>query len=405
MNINSNETLISSGSFQRKLEEKKEQYKTFLLYLKEEFCKRRDYNEFQVDYEMWINDEDIGENLSIEKINPLNIEAQHIKIFNNFSIIICKKYFLIYDEYFSLQKKEKLDSPICCISEIKYEKSEPFLIISTEKGKLYQIIFEKEINIHNLKMNFDFILEIKKEFYILSNEEEGSFFYNGLICNINKEESKPIINEKIKVGMALNSKYALFIYNENHRNILSFFNSKTKKIEIKKEINECFIISQNCIELIEFENKENFILLICGIKREKNGLCISKIEIEDNKALETNFIYETYNYIPTSLLILHKLNENYQILSEKTEKTYYTDFILVNGVNQDKEEKECRIYNLEGIKYKKPQNDFIKVNFSNNESKKDCEYIMNQSNINGDLLSISQDNKLNVFKLNYESLK
>ena len=78
MNINSNETLISSGSFQRKLEEKKEQYKTFLLYLKEEFCKRRDYNEFQVDYEMWINDEDIGENLSIEKINPLNIEAQHI---------------------------------------------------------------------------------------------------------------------------------------------------------------------------------------------------------------------------------------------------------------------------------------------------------------------------------------
>ena len=405
MNINSNETLISSGSFQGKLEEKKEQYKTFLLYLKEEFCKRRDYNEFQVDYEMWINDEDIGENLSIEKINPLNIEAQHIKIYNNFYIINCKKYFLIYDEYFSLQRKEKLESPICCISEIKYEKSEPFLIISTEKGKLYQIIFEKEINIHNLKMNFDFILEIKKEFYILSNEEEGSFFYNGLICNINKEESKPIINEKIKVGMALNSKYALFIYNENHRNILSFFNPQTKQIEIKKEINECFIISQNCIELIEFENEKKFIILICGIKREKNGLCISKIEIEDKKATETNFIYETYNYIPTSLLILHKLNENYQILNEKTEKTNYSDFILVNGVNLDKEEKECRIYNLEGIKYKKPQNDFIKVNFSNNESKKDCEYIMNQSNINGDLLSISQDNKLNVFKLNYESLK
>ena len=407
MNINSNETLISSGSFQRKLEEKKEQYKTFLLYLKEEFCKRRDYNEFQVDYEMWINDEDIGENLSIEKINPLNIEAQHIKIYNNFYIINCKKYFLIYDEYFSLQRKEKLESPICCISEIKYEKSEPFLIISTEKGKLYQIIFEKGININTLilKMNFEFILEIKKQLYLLSNEE-GTSFYEGLIFNNNKKKLNKVIKEKIKVGMTLNSKkYAYFIYNENHRNILSFFNPKTKKIEIKKEINECFIISQNCIELIEFENKENFILLICGIKREKNGLCISKIEIEDKKAIETNFIYETYNYIPTSLLILHKINENYKILSEKTEKTYYTDFILVNGVNQDKEEKECRIYNLEGIKYKKPQNDFIKVNFSNNESKKDCEYIMNQSNINGDLLSISQDNKLNVFKLNYESLK
>lgn len=82
-------------------------------------------------------------------------------------------------------------------------------------------------------MNFDFILEIKKEFYILSNEE-GTFFYEGLIFNINKRLEK-IINEKIKVGMALNSKYALFIYNENHRNILSFLDSK-KKIGLSKKL-------------------------------------------------------------------------------------------------------------------------------------------------------------------------
>ena len=177
----------------------------------------------------------------------------------------------------------------------------------------------------------------------------------------------------------------------------------------KKNINESFILSQNCIKLLKFENIKDIKILICGIKKyyqeQKNGFIIFKIKSEDNELIFENFIYDTDNYIINSFLSLKKLNKNNFIFIKKNNKIYNTKYIFVSGSNEENEDNqiENRLYYIDEIENNKPQKEFTKINFSNIKPIKDS-FKMFQSEINGNLFIISSDDKLNEFEVNYQSL-
>ena len=293
-----------------------------------------EYNEFSAELLLQIN----GYNVILAKNTIIENYIVNKKSYENTILIKDNNYSEILDM--------KIDGEINCICYIKEkenEKEKEFLIICKEDG-IYQLLFyeneilkEDYIKINDMKLQL--IIPIEEKKYIISycegnsqnssessnsqnsndslnsqNSNEslsssqksskylsnslnsngslsGTYIYNGSISSIKKEmlTEKNKISEKLyKIGKIIDKKKVILLNNDDsNKDNLYIFDLVTNKNlnDIKVKINNNYILSNNCILLIN-----NQIFLCCY-----NNNCILCISIKDeNTILDKS--YEIKNF-------------------------------------------------------------------------------------------------------------
>ena len=235
---------------------------------------------------------------NIEKIFRLN-NGKFVFIFN-YEVtkgyeIISKQLIAILNEDLLPLDEFKIDGKIQYISEIKEEE---YYLIFCQINNFY--ILQKDydyIKVIN-GMNIYFILQIKTNKYIISNEN-GINYYEGPILKITKENLKLIKihkiekekekeKEKVKeiynFGIKINQGTIALLNNNNELMIVDINNNK-ERMNIP---NNKFSNFENCYAL--FRSKENADILLLGCKHsDKNGILIIIVKNETYwNFLETN---------------------------------------------------------------------------------------------------------------------
>lgn len=313
---------------------------------------------------------------------------------------------MIYNSFFNKELyRHTFPIPVLYISESKYLNINP-IIISLKNGNTFKLEMESkvidkiDIYIRNDEKNNQakkLILEIKKNHYIFSTSE-GTFFYV-YQCD-KKEPAKRISDEAFEIGEIINGKYVLLFDNKNNKGNIKYLdfnkmkekNEKHKKesIETLKTFDNEIILNQNCISLMNLENK-NFKILLCACK---NRIEIVKLNFNDNELLTDNLYCDSIDLNNSKINCLFPIENNYKNEIMFNHKLFDSNCFIVNITNK-KNESEFRIYNLEGIEDDIIiQKGFIKSRISNDSDGNNKVFSINQISHNGDfVISMATDSE------------
>ena len=278
--------------------------------------------------------------------------------------LCCEKKLIIKDSNFEKELRSRtFDSPISCISKLTFkncngEESNKFILVSLEDGQSFELELTEfnsekydkpsklEANIKSAK----FFFEIKINKYIISNIE-GTFYYKNDPGNIKLEK---ISEESFKIGKVINERYVLLINNgKDGKGILKYFDIKSEKINVVKKFDHSFILSQNCIDLMNLKKDDSTIkALICSYEKSHGkGILVVKLKFRDDELLINELFY--YNYelenckcINCLFIIKQKNNNNDNIILENKK---IDTFLLMASVINENDESEFRTYSLEDI--------------------------------------------------------
>ena len=156
-------------------------------------------------------------------------------------------------------------------------------------------------------------------------------------------KSVKLSNEEFKIGEVVNKKYVLLIKNKQGIGTLYYYAlniDKLKRLEMPEVVS--FIISQNCMALLNLEYDESKKIFICACE---NKILLLNLKFNGNKIIiENNFSY----YIPLKncsincLYIIKNINENSIFKNDSKNDSYY----LITSINK---KSEFRIYNIEHV--------------------------------------------------------
>lgn len=332
-------------------------------YLDETFYKKQNSENLN-EYLYWDDTENIGKNLNCIDGSKI-IQIKLIIQLNDFKFLLYNGYeIFIYDELLKEElNKIKFTRDIYSIYETK-SRNNTVILISSNEGYLdflkfnvkFNEVFDEEENIGSKLFLF---LEIDINKYIISINQ-GTFFRHNNIKNLKElSNEKCILKEVFEIGKIINDKNVVLI---NNKNILILYNIQTNKIQSKK-FKYSFILSKNCIDLMNLEDEKFKVLIICC----ENGILILKLEI-DNDGLLKEDLYEYFydlnkscnNYCIKCLCLIKKKN----IL-----RNFDSFYFMVYFIDKKKNEERLRICSLKGIKdkYPCPYEGFIKININDND--------------------------------------
>ena len=331
-------------------------------YLDETFYKKQNSENLN-GYLYWDDTENIGKNLNCIDGSKI-IQIKLIIQLNDFNFLLYSGYeIFINDELLEEElNKIKFTRDIYSIYETK-SRNNTVILISSNEGYLdflkfnvkFNEVFDEEENIGSKLFLF---LEIDINKYIISINQ-GTFFHHNNIYNLKElSNEKCILKEVFEIGNIINDKNVVLI---NNKNILILYNIQTNKIQSKK-FKYSFILSKNCIDLMNLEDEKFKVLIICC----ENGILILKLEI-DNDGLLKEDLYEYFydlnkscnNYCIKCLCLIKKKN----IL-----RNFDSFYFMVYFIDKKKNEERIRICSLKGIKdkYPCPYEGFIKININDN---------------------------------------
>lgn len=331
-------------------------------YLDETFYKKQNSENLN-EYLYWDDTENIGKNLNCIDGSKI-IQIKLIIQLNDFKFLLYNGYeIFIYDELLEEElNKIKFTRDIYSIYETK-SRNNTVILISSNEGYLdflkfnvkFNEVFDEEENIGSKLFLF---LEIDINKYIISINQ-GTFFRHNNIKNLKElSNEKCILKEVFEIGKIINDKNVVLI---NNKNILILYNIQTNKIQPKK-FKYSFILSKNCIDLMNLEDEKFKVLIICC----ENGILILKLEI-DNDGLLKEDLYEYFydlnkscnNYCIKCLCLIKKKN----IL-----RNFDSFYFMVYFIDKKKNKERLRICSLKGIKdkYPCPYEGFIKININDN---------------------------------------
>ena len=258
-------------------------------YLDETFYKKQNSENLN-EYLYWDDTENIGKNLNCIDGSKI-IQIKLIIQLNDFKFLLYNGYeIFIYDELLEEElNKIKFTRDIYSIYETK-SRNNTVILISSNEGYLdflkfnvkFNEVFDEEENIGSKLFLF---LEIDINKYIISINQ-GTFFRHNNIKNLKElSNEKCILKEVFEIGKIINDKNVVLI---NNKNILILYNIQTNKIQPKK-FKYSFILSKNCIDLMNLEDEKFKVLIICC----ENGILILKLEI-DNDGLLKEDLYEYF---------------------------------------------------------------------------------------------------------------
>lgn len=332
-------------------------------YLDETFYKKQNSENLN-EYLYWDDTENIGKNLNCIDGSKI-IQIKLIIQLNDFKFLLYNGYeIFIYDELLKEElNKIKFTRDIYSIYETK-SRNNTVILISSNEGYLdflkfnvkFNEVFDEEENIGSKLFLF---LEIDINKYIISINQ-GTFFRHNNIKNLKElSNEKCILKEVFEIGKIINDKNVVLI---NNKNILILYNIQTNKIQSKK-FKYSFILSKNCIDLMNLEDEKFKVLIICC----ENGILILKLEI-DNDGLLKEDLYEYFydlnkscnNYCIKCLCLIKKKN----IL-----RNFDSFYFMVYFIDKKKNKERLRICSLKGIKdkYPCPYEGFIKININDND--------------------------------------
>lgn len=390
-------------------------YKKLISFLEDFVYNQNISKDMKTDFLYWVDNCTMGK-IVLNLCKKENISVKYMSQLKNCNFLISnEREIYIYDEFSSNKLfHQEFDSEISCICEIKNENiNKLFIIISTEDGHLYKINFENKtillpMETKILEIKLDNIIEVKEKVYIISNNK-GTYYYNGLIYEINNSnfnEQNLISKEVYKVGKVINNRFVILMNNIYNRGNLIIYDIIKKKIICTKSIKKLFVLSKNCLYLFELKNEK---ILICLCKNnhtnEKNAIFSFKIEFQNenliisNNENDDNDNDDSDDYIIDCLFPIKFLKEHNNLLGRENDNIYDSMFLITCGsfINGKKEKIiETRIYYLGGIK---PQF-CTKINFNDNgfDNNISC---MIQSNINGHFFFSSiYDNCLKEYSIN-----
>ena len=332
-------------------------------YLDETFYKKQ--NSENLNGQLYGDDtENIGKNLNCIDGSKI-IQIKLIIQLNDFNFLLYSGYeIFIYDELLEEElNKIKFTRDIYSIYETK-SRNNTVILISSNEGYLdflkfnvkFNEVFDEEENIGSKLFLF---LEIDINKYIISINQ-GTFFRHNNIKNLKElSNEKCILKEVFEIGKIINDKNVVLI---NNKNILILYNIQTNKIQSKK-FKYSFILSKNCIDLMNLEDEKFKVLIICC----ENGILTLKLEF-DNYGLLKEDLYEYFydlnkscnNYCIKCLCLIKKKN----IL-----RNFDSFYFMVYFIDKKKNEERLRICSLKGIKdkYPCPYEGFIKININDND--------------------------------------
>ena len=278
---------------------------------------------------------------NIEKIFRLN-NGKFVFIFNyGFKKgyeIISKQLIGILNEDLLPLDDNKIDGKIQYISEIKEEE---YYLIFCQINDFYILQKDYDYIKVNIGIYIYFILQIKTNKYIISNEN-GINYYEGLILKITKEKLKLIKIQKIEkekekvkeiynFGIKINQDTIALLNNNNELMIVDINNNK-ERMNIP---NNKFSNFENCYAL--FRSKENTDILLLGCKHsDKNGILIIIVK---------NEIY--WDFLETNDFEIHCFSPIYEekiikAFSESYENNYI--YFLLGGNQSTK--KIIKLYKI-----------------------------------------------------------
>lgn len=353
--------------------------------------KSRNNNEvFINEYLNWIEQEEIGIYF-FECKNILKNRAISIKKLNDNFILYDEKQIFLFDSFLKDELSSiKFKEAIVNVSELKSEVEKKHIIVSLKGGivhklkisinkEIKQLIIEKS---KKYAYDINLIIEIKQDKYVFSNIE-GTFFYK-----YKEELAEKISNESFIIGEVLNNRYAILFNNVDSKGNIKYFDSEKEqnKIEPLKEFDTAFILSQNCIILM---NLENINVLLCAFE---NTIKTIKLELNDEKLLINNL--NSYELDDCNINCLCPIGNLYGNELMEKKKFIATDFFVVNITKNN--ESEFRVYNLEYFEDNTINRKiFIKSNIKDNgyNDFSNKVYSINQL-YNGDFVIITKkDNK------------
>ena len=333
-------------------------------YLDETFYKKQNSENLN-EYLYWDDTENIGKNLNCIDGSKI-IQIKLIIQLNDFKFLLYNGYeIFIYDELLKEELyKKKFTRDIYSIYETK-SRNNRIILISSNEGYLDFLYFNVKLNqvINNEKnigSKLFLCLEIDINKYIISINQ-GTFFHHNNIYNLKElSNEKCILKEVFEIGKIINDKNVVLI---NNKNILILYNIQTNKIQSKK-FKYPFILSKNCIDLMNLEDEKFKVLIICC----ENGILILKLEI-DNDGLLKEDLYEYFydlnkscnNYCIKCLCLFKKKN----IL-----RNFDSFYFMVYFIDKKRNKESLRIYSLKGIKdkYPCPYEGFIKININDKDN-------------------------------------
>ena len=302
---------------------------------------RKENEIFLKESDSWIDQEKTGI-CFFEYKNKLKNCAKSIKKLNDNFILYDEKQIFLFDSFLKDELASiKFKEAIVYVSELKSEVEKKHIIVSLKGGTVLKLKISinkgiKQLIIEKSKQyayDINLIIDIKQDKYIFSNNK-GTFFYK-----YKEEHAENISDESFVIGEVINNRYALLFNNLNSKGNIKYFDSEKEQNKIKalKEFDTAFILSQNCIILM---NLENIKVLLCAFE---NSIKTIKLELDDEKLLINNLnYYELDDCNINCLCPIENLYSN-EILGKK--KFIAPSFFVVNITINN--ESEFRVYNLE----------------------------------------------------------
>ena len=301
---------------------------------------------------------------------------------------------MIYDSFLKKQLISRTFSTILYISESKADITNISLIVSWKGGEIYTLPIDKDrpkkleiFRKNNIKYSEDINLIIEIVKYLFSSNE-GTFFYDNYL---NNRIAENVSNEAFKIGEAINNRYVLLFDNVDSKGIIKYFDLKKKdeKINTLKEFETELILSQDCISLMNIENK-NYKILLYSFKKRIGAV---KLEFNDDELLINNLYFDFYELNDANINCLFPIENIYENTINFEKKLFDSHFFMVNTTNE-KNESEYRIYSLEGFESNKIiQKGYIKSIINQNDFKNKISCI-SQISPNGFFVISSASEKL-----------
>ena len=275
------------------------------------------------------------------------------------------KNLLIYNPDYSKIMDIKNKDWTSSIFELKTKaKSEidkkDFEFISCTKKNIYLVKidgerFESKIIKNNVfSLNCPSIcLEVFKNNHLICGND-GIYYFSDLFSKIIVSKSNKIINGAYKGGIKISRNIFAFSSNKilkGGENKLIFFNSNSRKI-IKNIYGYSFITSAQGLAVMpreEIKTRNKFLLCACKKyeAKQKNGILLVNMQIEDNK-IHTNYsFYNTGDYeVNCFCQILLKEKKDWERILSNENKFIDTDYFLVGGFNNKKGKGMIKLYKL-----------------------------------------------------------
>ena len=387
---------------QKQFKNKSKDNPLLILFLLELFELRNSY--FPINHLSRL-DQEINDNYYLDFKEEIRISFKSIKkLINNNFLLYDEKKIILYDSFLKNQLfSHTFPSPIFYISESKDEIKNKSIIVSLKEGDIYTLSIDekriKKLEIfreNNIEYTEDInlIIEIVKNKYIFSSNE-GTFFYDN---NLNERHTEKLSDESFKIVEVINNRYVLLFDNVNSKGIIKYFDLKktNKKINTLKKFETALILSQNCISLMNIENK-NYKVLLCSFEKRIGAV---KLEFDEDELLMNNLYSDFYELNNVNINCLFPIEYIFENKIKVEKKLFDSHFFMVNTTNENNE-SDYRIYSLEGFEFNKIiQKGYIKsiINHNDFKNKIDC---ISQISPNGYFVIGSSSEKLiKIYEIN-----